>query len=209
MRYYDTKLLQTLERFYRANLINSVTGYKSANLLGTINDKGIANLAIFSSVVHLGANPALIGFIQRPLTETSHTYKNIKSNGLYTINHVHQSFVKNAHYTSAKFDDTISEFDTCKLTPEYLKDFIAPFVKESSIKIGLQFVQEIPIEANHTTFIIGKILHLLIEEPLIGIDGHIDLSIAETVASSGLESYYIADKLAQFPHAKIENIPEF
>ena len=48
--------IDKLERYYRANLINSVTGYKPANLIGTINDEGITNVAIFSSVVHLGSN---------------------------------------------------------------------------------------------------------------------------------------------------------
>ena len=41
----------------RIALINSLSGFKSLNLIGTINNQGQTNLAIFNSVVHIGANP--------------------------------------------------------------------------------------------------------------------------------------------------------
>ena len=59
---------ENLDSFYRSNLVNSVVGIKQANLIGTISKSGITNLAIFSSVVHLGSNPALIGFFNRPVS---------------------------------------------------------------------------------------------------------------------------------------------
>ena len=55
--------IRQLEKRHRANLINSITGVKSANLIGTRNKEGNTNLSIVSSVVHLGSNPALIGYI--------------------------------------------------------------------------------------------------------------------------------------------------
>ena len=45
------------EKLYRTNLFNSLSGFKSANLIGTISKEGKTNLAIFSSVIHVGANP--------------------------------------------------------------------------------------------------------------------------------------------------------
>ena len=63
------KGLVELNRIDRLNLINSLSGIKPANLIGTINEDGTENLAIFSSVVHLGSNPALFGFVLRPLVE--------------------------------------------------------------------------------------------------------------------------------------------
>lgn len=209
LKYFGKDDLKDMERFYRANLINSVTGYKPANLIGTFSDNGIANLAIFTSVVHIGANPALIGLIQRPITNYSHTYKNIKQKGFYTINHVHENFIKNAHYTSAKFDENISEFDACGLTMERKFEFDAPFVKESKIKLGVKFVQEIPIELNNTFLIIGQIEHLLISEDVIQNDGSLDLNLVNDVAVSGLDTYHNVHKLSTFPYAKKDELPEF
>ncbi len=206
MQHFSKSDLDTLEKNYRANLINSVSGYKPANLIATIGNDGATNVAIFSSVIHLGANPALLGFIQRPVGAQSHTYKNIKENGVFTINHVHASFVEKAHYTSARFERDVSEFDACQLTPDYLEGFAAPFVKESVIKIGLRFVQEMPIVLNNTILIIGQIEHLFIEDTLIQADGNIALDLAESMAVAGLETYYRAQKAQQLPYAKVANV---
>ena len=65
MKHFTRSAIEELERFYRANLVNSVSGYKPANLIGTVSDSGVTNVAIFSSVVHLGADPALLAFNPR------------------------------------------------------------------------------------------------------------------------------------------------
>ncbi|WP_341225866.1 hypothetical protein [uncultured Arcticibacterium sp.] len=60
-------------------------------------------MAIFSSVVHLGSNPAQLGLILRPQIEAqSDTHLNIQEMVFYTINHVSEAFAKKAHYASAK-----------------------------------------------------------------------------------------------------------
>ena len=58
--------IKKLDKVYRINLINSITGAKPANLIGTKSTNSVENLAVFSSVVHLGSNPPLIGFFIRP-----------------------------------------------------------------------------------------------------------------------------------------------
>jgi len=89
MKYFDQKYLSTLEHLYRINLINSCSGFKSANLIATKSKDGVSNVAVFSSVIHLGSSPALLGFVTRPTTVPRNTYQNIKETGTYTINHVH------------------------------------------------------------------------------------------------------------------------
>ncbi len=207
MKQYTTDAIKNLGRIYRANFINSLTGFKPGNLIGTISKEGVSNVAIFSSVVHLGADPALIGFIQRPLTATSHTFKNIMDTGEYTINHIHHVIAENAHYTSAKFADGISEFDACGLTTQYIDSFAAPFVKESRIKMGLQLVDTIPVKHNNTILVIGSIEHIILENDLQEQDGTINLASAGTIACSGLDTYYTATKMAQYPYAKADQLP--
>jgi hypothetical protein len=92
MEIISSSTIETWERFYRANFINSLTGFKSVSLIGTFNQRGQTNLAIFSSVVHLGYDPAPIGFINRPIQAAPHTLANIQATGMYTINHIHPSF---------------------------------------------------------------------------------------------------------------------
>ena len=209
LRHFTSAEINKLERFYRANLINSISGYKPANLFGTFSKSGVPNLALFTSIVNIGANPPLIGFIQRPVGEFSHTYKNIIRSGYYTINHVHESFVENAHFTSAKFPENVSEFKACQLTQEQLAEFNAPFVKESRIKIGMKFVQEFPIELNHTILMIGRIEHLFIQQDAILDDGNVNLTRVKNVCTSGLENYHKVSPLASFPYAQTDNLPDF
>ena len=202
--------LKGLEKLKRLNIINSITGIKPANLIGTISEEGNTNLAIFSSVIHLGSNPALIGFISRPSDEVRrHTYENIMQNGYYTINHIHESFIENAHYTSAKFDAAISEFEKCKLSEEYITNFKAPFVEESHLKLGMKFVQAIPIELNGTVLMIGEILHAIIPDESLSVEGYIDLASINDIGISGLNSYYSLNKIKSFPYARPSELPDF
>ena len=97
---YTKKDIAELGRVPKLKLINSITGIKPANLIGTINEQGNSNLAVFSSIVHLGSNPALLGFISRPHKAAfGHTVRNIEGNGYYTINHIHPKIVKQACFT--------------------------------------------------------------------------------------------------------------
>ncbi len=202
--------IKNTERIERLNIINSITGIKPANLIGTISNDGKTNLAIFSSVIHLGSNPALIGFILRPDREAGqHTFDNIKENGSYTINHIHESFIEQAHYTSAKFARDESEFDKCALTAEFITDHKAPFVKESTLKLGMKIVQTIPIELNGTVLIIGEVEHLIIPDAAMDDQGQIDLSQPNDVGISGLNTYYKLEKIAQFPYARPNALPDF
>ena len=190
------------EKLYRTNFVNSLSGFKSANLIGTISKKSKTNLAIFSSVIHVGANPPLIGFLMRPVSVERHTYSNIKETGYFTINHINKEIYKQAHQTSARYDKDVSEFDACGLTPEYSEIIKAPYVKESNIKIGLKFVEEQEIKSNGTIFIVGEIVELILPEEIISKDGYVNIENAETIAVSGLDNYHETKSIARLAFAK-------
>jgi flavin reductase (DIM6/NTAB) family NADH-FMN oxidoreductase RutF len=202
--------IQQTSRIKRLNIINSITGVKPANLIGSISENGHSNLAIFSSVVHLGSNPALLGFILRPQHEVRRdTYDNIMQTKYYTINHIPSDYVENAHYTSAKFDKEDSEFERCKFTEEYLFDFDAPFVKESRVKIGLKLEEMLPIELNKCVMVIGSIHHLWVDDVAVEDDGQINLELLDDVGIGGLNSYYQLKRITQFPYARVNELPDF
>ena len=202
MASYSISEIESWERFYRANFINSLTGFKSVNLIGTVNTAGQANLGIFSSIVHIGSNPPLIGYINRPVKAAPHTLANIQSTGVYTINHIHPSFVQQAHQTSAKYDAGISEFEEVGLTPEFQENIVAPFVKESSIKYALSLQEIIPIQLNDTFLVIGKVISIQIEQDIITEDGFIHLEKANTICSNGIDGYYATELIERYQYAK-------
>lgn len=190
------------EKYFRANFVNSVSGFKSANLIGTISGNGETNLAVFSSVIHVGANPPLIGFLMRPVSVERHTYKNIKETGYFTINHINKHIFKQAHQTSARYDEDTSEFEACGLTPEYTELIKAPYVNESKIKIGCRFVEEHQIKINDTIFIVGEILEGIIPDDLLMQDGYVDIEKAGTITISALDSYHETKRIARLSYSK-------
>lgn len=201
--------IRDLERRFRANLINSVTGYKPANLIGTVDPTGQTNLAIFSSLVHLGADPPLVGMVVRPAVVPRHTYENILATGCWTANHVHSAIVEQAHFTSAKFPREASEFERCGLTAKWEEGFVAPFVAESRVSFGVALREDLPIQWNGTRFLIGEIQCLRIDEGLVLPDGLLDLGAADTVAITGLDSYHRVTDLVRFPYAEPDKLPDF
>ncbi|WP_158838634.1 flavin reductase family protein [Polaribacter sp. L3A8] len=191
MAFFNFKNIQDLEHLYKINLINSCTGFKSANLIATISNKGISNVAVFSSVTHLGSNPPTLGFILRPTTVPRNTYKNIKESGVFTINHIYENIIEDAHHTSAKYPEEISEFDMTKLEEEFKGDFKAPFVKNSPVQMSMKFVEEIHITSNNVLMIVAQVQELYVKDELLENDGLINLSKGNVVTINGLDTYAV------------------
>ncbi len=144
-----------------------------------------------------------MGFVVRPSGEVlRNTYDNIQKTGVFTINHVNVNCTAQAHTTSAKFDPHLSEFDICNFTEQWLSSFAAPFVQESHLKIGLSFVDTIPIELNGTVLVIGQVEHLFIEDNVVSEEGYVDLSQIDSIGVGGLNTYYTLNKQATYPYAR-------
>ena len=194
--------LMDMEQRKRAQFINSISGFRSVALIGTTDAKGQTNLAIFSSIVHIGSNPPLLSFIMRPDSVERHTLTNIMDTGFYTINHINADMYEKAHQTSARYPKSVSEFDAAQLTPVFKNDFVAPFVAESQIQIGMEFRERIEININQTSMIIGEIKFVHYPTNCLLEDGFIDIEKAGTITSTGLDSYHTTQVLKRLEYAK-------
>ena len=205
MKHISKQDLNAMDRIYRLNLINSCTGYKSANLIGTVSTENIYNVAVFSSITHLGSDPALLTFIVRPTTVPRDTYKNIIDNKEFTVNHINVEDIKEAHHTSARYSSIISEFDVTNLEKEFKDDFKAPFVKSSRIKLGCKYLNQYEIKENNTLLMIAEINDIYFNEDIIQNDGWLNLDIAKTVTVNGLDGYALPSLVQRFEYAKPKN----
>ena len=202
MEHFSKVQINAMEEIYRLNLINSCTGYKSANLIGTSSDNGTLNLAVFSSITHLGSNPSLLSFIVRPTTVPRDTYRNIISNKFFSVNHIHVDDIEDAHHTSARYPSNISEFDVTKFESEYLNNFPAPFVKSSKIKLGCEFLNKYEIKENDTLLMVAEIKDIYFEKDFINEEGWLQLDKAKSVAINGLDGYALPTLIDRFKYAK-------
>jgi flavin reductase (DIM6/NTAB) family NADH-FMN oxidoreductase RutF len=207
MIHYSRTDIDQMNKIFRLNLINSCTGFKSANLLGTKSLNGVSNVAVFSSITHLGSNPPLIGFILRPTTVPRDTYRNIKDTGVFTVNHIYSDIIEDAHHTSAKYPDEVSEFTKTDLEEEFLGDFPAPFVKGAKIRLGCKFLNAYEIKENDTLLLVSAIEHVFIaDQDIQQQDGWLKLENANTVAINGLDGYATTSLLDRYAYARPKKV---
>jgi flavin reductase (DIM6/NTAB) family NADH-FMN oxidoreductase RutF len=191
-----------MEQRYRTAFINSLAGFRQAVLVGTKSVDGQPNLAIFNSLIHLGANPAIFGLLSRPDIVQRDTLQNILDTQAYTLNFVQAAQYQKAHQTSARYEKGVSEFEAVGFVPLYRPEFFAPFVEDAVVKIAMKLEETIPIPINGTVLIIGSIQQVEIQEGLVAEDGFVNLSGADVLISQGLDAYFVAKEIGRLPYAK-------
>lgn len=201
---FSAREIEKMERLYRMNLMNQLSGPKSVFLVGSADSSAHTNLALFNSIVHVGANPPLLGLLFRPLSVPRHTYENIRETGFFTLNQVHVDMLDAAHRCSAKYPKEVSEFDATGLTAEYLNDFPAPFVAESRLKMAMVPEEQHLIEANQTVFMVARVEHLWVTEGATDTEGHLDERITRPAGVMGLDTYYSVEKIKRLAYARPE-----
>jgi flavin reductase (DIM6/NTAB) family NADH-FMN oxidoreductase RutF len=200
--------LDQLDRSFRRNLINCLSGFKSLCLCGTISPSGQANLSLISSVIHVGANPPLMGMLMRPHVVPRHTLENIEATGYFTLNHVTEAMYEQAHQASAKYARDESEFEATGLTPQVSPLSPAPYVAEAPVRIGLHFKERHHILANATILIVGEIRELCLPEAALEDDGYLDLQVAGSLAVNGLDGYYRGERLRRLAYPRPGQPPQ-
>lgn len=190
------------EQRYRTVFVNSLAGFRQAVLVGTKSPDNHANLAIFNSLIHLGANPALLGLINRPDSVQRDTLQNIIETKEYTLNYVRSNEYEKAHQTSARYDKGISEFEKVGFEELYHSFCLAPFVKDAVVSIAMNLEEIILIKINSTIMIVGSIKQVLIAAEMIETDGFVALSKEDVLISQGLDAYFVSKPIGRLPYAK-------
>ena len=168
----------------------------------TISKEGVENVAVFSSITHLGSNPAMLGYILRPTTVPRNTFKNIKETKLFTVNHIVSDIINDAHHTSAKYPEEISEFDKTNLEQEYKDGCKAPFVKGSPVQLVCKYLNEYNIEENGTILVVASIEELYFNEDLISDSGFLQLDKGNVVTVNGCDGYALPSLLNRFDYQR-------
>ena len=188
----------------RARTVNSLSGFKSATLVGSVDLKGVHNLSVVSSVVHLGSNPAQMGMVLRPPDGDAHTYKNLMATGQCTFNHIGVDWVAKAHQCSARYPADVSEFEAVGLTPCGTDEgWKAPAVSEARVRMGLTLAEDMVLP-NRCHFMVLDVQWVEVDELALAKDGYVDLGKAKTAAVSGLDGYHDTRHLGRLSYAKTD-----
>lgn len=194
--------IAAFEQRYRTTFVNSLAGFRQVVLVGTKSNEGVANLAIFNSLMHIGAHPPLHAILNRPDSVQRDTLQNILETKEYTLNFVRANDFEKAHQTSARYEKEVSEFTEVGFEEYYLDDCFAPFVKEAIVKIAMKLEEIIPIPLNGTQLIVGSVSQVELNDGMLGQDGFVTLSESEVLLSQGLDAYFVASPIGRLPYAK-------
>jgi len=55
---------------------------------------------------------------------------------------------------------------------------------------------------------VGEVRHLILPDSIVSEDGQVNLSMVHDAGISGLNSYYRIEKIASFPYARPEELPD-
>lgn len=191
----------------RAHFFNTLSGFKPIHLLGTADGEGNQNVAIFSQVFHIGANPPLLGVLFRPATVPRHSLANLEETGFFTLNHVSADLVSRAHQTAAKYKGDESEFEAVGLTPANSALHTAPYVAEAPIQIGLKFKEKQLVQANETILVVGEIVEVFYPKAALKEDGYLDLQTLNIACCTGMDAYHTTEKLQRMAYAQPDTTP--
>ena len=70
----------------------------------------------------------------------------------------------------------------------------------------MKFLEKITIKQNNTDLIIGEIQNVFIEPSRLEKDGFVNLE--NTLMNSGLDTYYVPEKIAKLSYAKPNSEPQ-
>ena len=208
MQTFTDQDIAGMDPLTRVQLATSLPGAKPISLIGTVDVAGQFNLAPFSSLLHLGSSPCLLGMVSRPEHADRHTLANLRETRAWTINHLHPAILDAAHQCSARYPKDVSEFTATGLTAHFHPGFPAPFVAESRFRIGLELEEIIPIPANDTCLIVGHVVLVQVAQENLLENGGIDLVRIDCLASTALDTYFQIQPLARLAYAKPGHAPQ-
>ena len=129
------------------------------------------NLAVFSSALHLGSDPALLGIVTRPTTVPRHTYANLKASGCYTLNHVPVALAAPGALHLGQLPDTFRSLMPAASRPSTATAFPRPTWPKAPLSIGLRLLEEHHI-SNGTVLLVGTVEHVYCAKKACGPMAH-------------------------------------
>lgn len=147
---------------------------KPVILIVTLHPDGTVNAGTFGAYTNLSPNRLGIA-----IWRTSHTYKNIKRTGEFTVNVLTRKIASASEICAEEIPSSESELTHAGLTPEPSRKIKPPVIKECVANLECMFEKE--MEIGYYSFVVGKCLLGYIEKDFIDKDGGLDVVKAEVI----------------------------
>lgn len=161
--------------------------------VSTISAEGVSNLAPFSFFTGVGINPPTLCFspMNRRDGSKKDTLRNVGAVPEFVVNVVPEALAGAMNRSAAELDFGESEFGPAGVTPVPAAVVRPPAVRESPVHMECRVHQVIelgsgPLGAN---LVIGRIVHLRVEESVLDGEGRIDPARLDLIGRMGGDAY--------------------
>lgn len=154
--------------------------------VSTVDEAGEPNLAPFSFFTAAGANPPHVLFcpmVRDTDGQTKDTLRNIHATGEFVINIVTEVLGPAMNISSTEFPAAVNEFAAAGLTPVPSQVVRPPRVGESPIHFECRLTHVIDLghEPGAASVVIGRVVHLHVEDGLLVGGDKIDIAALQPI----------------------------
>jgi len=180
--------------------------------VSTLSAAGIGNLSPFSFFVMGGQNPQSIAFC--PVADRDgnpkDTLRNVLETGEFVVNVVSYEMAERANATSAPYPPDVDEFDAVGLTRAPSTVVKPPRVAESPAQLECRVFQTVQHGSGpqHSTWVIGEVLVLHVNDAVIGEDGLPDTALVHPAARMGRQEWAHVNSENMFILVRPTSVPE-
>lgn len=163
-----------MECFFWCNFFNIFFGLCGLYLFGIKGYCGIENLGLFSFVIYIGVIFLYFGFIMWFFMVFCYFYYYMKVQGVFILNMVYEDILLVVYQSLVNYLIEEFEFVVVGFMFFYLEQFNVFYVKESFIKIGLEYVEDYYLKLNDMFFVVGKIVEVIVLDDVVVESGYIE-----------------------------------
>ncbi len=161
--------------------------------VSTVSEAGITNVAPFSYFTGVGSRPPSLLFCPANNREgqPKDTLRNIEQTGEFVVNIVSFPVAEKMNASAAELPADESEFDACGLTAVSSLKVKAPRVAESPVQFECTVLQVLNIGEGPggANIVIGKVVHLHIDDAVLGDRDLVDPNLLDAVGRMGGLTY--------------------
>lgn len=158
-------------------------------LISTRDEKGVPNLAPYSSYAGLATYPPMLGvsFSQRE-GEDKHTLANIKATGVFVINLVPR-FLAEEMNRAAEGTDKADDFARLELTDVPAQTVDCPRIGESPAALECRLVNTVPLPPSRCELVVAQVSGVYLRDEYLHDGSLFDPMAADLLCSIGAEEY--------------------
>ena len=161
--------------------------------VSTVSPAGKTNVAPFSYFTGVGSRPPSLLFCpaNNRVGQPKDTLLNIQDTGQFVVNIVSFAVAEQMNASAKDFPPEDSEFDTCGLTVTTSLKVKAPRVAESPVQFECESMQILNIGdgPGGANIVIGKVVHVHIDDSVVGARGLVDPDLLDAVGRMGGDEY--------------------